>query len=140
VPAWRREADALIAAEVGVPDVPWIDWSSAAAAEPSHTALVLSMVGHAPRSEERAVKLAALARRIASHGRLIVVDHNRPRGPVAALAALARAPWVPGWSPAARWQRLAHPTAREVQAAGFRVDRLRLVAGERVQLVIATRD
>jgi hypothetical protein len=97
------------------------------------------MVGCAPASEERAAALAVLASRFTPAGRLIVVDHNRPRQRVAALAALARTPWVPGWSPAARWVRLAHPTAREVQAAGFRVDRLRLVASERVQIVIATR-
>ena len=139
MPSWRREADALIADELGVEPVRWIPWGAPPPTELPYAALVVAMVGRAPASEERAAALAALAPRFAPAGRLIVVDHNRPRHWAAALAALARTPWVPGWSPAARWGRLAHPTAREVQTAGFRVDRLRLVAGERVQIVIATR-
>jgi hypothetical protein len=122
-----------------VEDVPWIDCGATSPAELSSAALVVSMVGYVVPSEERAATLAALAARFASGRRLIVVDHNRPRSPVSALTALVRPPWVPGWSPFSRWRRLAHPTAREVQAAGFRVDRLRLVAGELVQIVVATR-
>jgi hypothetical protein len=140
VPAWRREADALIANELGLQDVPWIRWGAALPPTGApYTALVVSMVGRPAPSAERRPVLAELASRFAANGRLIVVDHNRPRRVAAALAAAARPPWVPGWSPAARWRRLAHPTAREVQGAGFCVDRLRLVAGERVQVVIATR-
>jgi SAM-dependent methyltransferase len=70
-------------------------------------------------------------------GRLVLVDHNRPRRRWPALLAVVRAPAPPGPSPAARWRRLAHPAAREAQAAGFVVDALRLAAGERVQVVSA---
>jgi len=140
VPSWRREADALIADELGVEPGPWIPWGQTwPSTDTPYTVLVVWMVGRRAPSEERGRVLAELASRFAPKGRLIVVDHNRPRRLPAALAALAGPPWVPGWSPAGRWHRLAHPTAREVQAAGFRVDRLRLVAGERVQVVVATR-
>jgi hypothetical protein len=101
--------------------------------------VILSAVGHPAADEERRRVLREVAEGLAGEGGVVVVDHNRPRRLVDALAAVAGAPSVPGWSPAARWRRLAYPTARAVQGAGFRVERLRLVAGERVQIVVATR-
>jgi hypothetical protein len=83
--------------------------------------------------------LTELRRVLARDGQLVVVDHNRPRGRIAALAALLRTPAPAGASPQARWRRLAHPVAREAQAAGFVVESLRLAAGERVQVVSALR-
>jgi hypothetical protein len=49
------------------------------------------------------------------------------------------APRPAGVTPAIRWRRLAYPTAREIRAAGFVIERLRLAAGERVQVVWARR-
>jgi hypothetical protein len=67
-------------------------------------------------------------------GALVVVDHNQPRAcwrRVVGTALLA----ARGIPPA----RARHPVAREVAAHGFAVERLRLAAGERVQLVLARR-
>jgi hypothetical protein len=137
VPAWRREAAAVIAGELGPLDAPWVEWGERLPTERSP--IVLSLVGHRAPASERSAGLHALAAGLTPAGVAVVVDHNRPRRILAALGALVRWPWVPGSSPLARWRRLAYPTAREVQAAGLRVERLRLVAGERVQIVIATR-
>jgi SAM-dependent methyltransferase len=101
--------------------------------------IALSFIGHAPRPAERQGLLAEVRRALATNGALVLLDHSRPRRRAAALAALARRPAVPGATPAARWRRLAYPAAREAQAAGFAVACLRLVAGERVQLVVATK-
>lgn len=140
MPRWRREAGRLVAAELGGAEVPWLAWDAvAASAVAPEGPFVLCVVGHAPAPEERARVLSALAARCGAGTRLVVVDHNRPRRIGAALRALVGLPRVPGGSPAVRWRRLADPTARATQAAGFRVDRLRLVAGERVQVVTATR-
>ncbi|MCC6847934.1 MAG: hypothetical protein IT294_05485 [Deltaproteobacteria bacterium] len=140
VPRWRREAETLVAAELGPGDVPWIGWDALAASRVDRAAaLVVSVVGHAPSPAERAQALSALAARTPAGVRLVVVDHNRPRQLVATLRALFGAPRVPGGWPSARWRRLADPSARAAQAAGFRVERLRLVADERVQVVLATR-
>jgi len=138
MPSWQREAKGLIAGEIDAPAAPWIEWGEAL--PPPGSALryvVLSMVGHAAPAAERTLVLARIGGVLAPEGTLVVVDHNRPRRSVAALRALLGAPRVPGASPATRWRRLAHPTAREVQGAGFRVDRLRFAAGERLQIVIA---
>jgi hypothetical protein len=140
VPAWRREAEVLVAAELGASDVRWVEWGDLApSAGTALPRIVLSAVGHAAPADERARVFRDLALAVVAGGVAVVVDHNRPRRLPAALVALVGAPWVPGASPAARWRRLAHPTAREVQAAGFRVERMRFVAGERVQVVVATR-
>jgi hypothetical protein len=122
--AWRREVEALIARELG-----------AAAAR----AVTVSFVGRNPSTNARRTAVADAARALGADGTLVVVDHNRPRRRLAALAALVRAPWIPGVAPSVRWHRQAHWTARELQDAGFRVDRLRLAAGERVQVVFAHR-
>ncbi len=136
--AWRRQTEALLDELLGGVGGVWLDWGR----EPrtgGGGATVVSIVGLDPSPEERRRVLSGLAAVLAPDSRLIVVDHNRPRRMAAALAALAASPSVPGASPAARWRRLACPTAREVQAAGFRVEQLRFVAGERVQVVVATR-
>lgn len=140
MPRWRREAERLVAAELGAADVPWVGWGALATRPLAPgTPFVLCVVGHAPAPQERARILAGLAARLSVGTRLAVVDHNRPRRLPQALLALLGSPRVPGRSPAARWRRLADLTARAAQSAGFRVDRLRLVAGERVQVVLATR-
>ncbi len=100
-------------------------------------AVVLSLVGHAPAASDRQALLGELARVMKAGSALIVVDHNRPRRLVAALAAAIRAPRVRGRSLGARWQRLSYPAAREIQAAGFTVQWLRFAAGERLQVVLA---
>jgi hypothetical protein len=121
MPAWRREAEAVIAHELGTSPHVVVNW-----------------IGRDDSPAARATELGEIAARLPTGGTLVVLDHNRPRQRVAAIAALARTPWIPGSTPAARWQRMAYPTARELQAAAFRVERLRLVAGERVQVVFAT--
>jgi SAM-dependent methyltransferase len=102
-------------------------------------AIALSFVGHASAPVERRSLLAEIHRALIAGGVLVLLDHNRPRHRVAALAALVRRPLVAGPTPGARWRRLAYPAAREAQAVGFTVQRLRLVAGERVQLVVAAK-
>lgn len=141
VPGWRREAQACIAREVGDADASWVEWRAALAPHPTapQRPLVLSAVGRTLPPEDRASALRNLVGALPPGSVVVVVDHNRPRRRGAALGAIGRSPWVPGWSPAARWRRLAYPTARELQDAGFRVERLRLVAGERVQIVVSTR-
>ena len=138
MPLWRREAEAVIAATLGRADACWIEWTQALPADGSRLPrLVLSLVGHTPPSADRIRMLGAIGGMLAPGSTLVVVDHNRPRRASAAVAAVLGAPRVPGASPATRWRRLAYPTAREVQGAGFRVDRLRFAAGERLQLVFA---
>jgi len=106
-------------------------------ADASQPAILLSFVGGAPAGEDRQRLLAETRRALASGGRLLVLDHNRPRGRFAAMAALLAAPTPPGGSLTARWRRLGYTTAREAQARGLTVETLRLAAGERVQLIIA---
>jgi hypothetical protein len=122
MPAWRREADAVITRELG-----------------SLPHAVSSFVARSPSPAARSTELADAARGLAADGTLVVMDHNRPRRRLMALLALLRSPRIPGIAPRGRWRRPAYPTAREVQTVGFRVERLRLVAGERVQIVFARR-
>jgi len=102
-------------------------------------AVAVSFVGHAPGPVERRALLAEAHRALAADGVLALLDHSRPRRRLVALAALVRRPFIAGATPGARWRRLAYPAAREVQAAGFTVRRLRLVAGERLQVVVAAK-
>ena len=102
-------------------------------------ALAVSFVGHASSAGERQAVLSEARRVLVENGALLLLDHNRPRRLAQALGALAGRPRVPGRTAAGRWRRLAYPTAREAQAAGFSVAWLRLIAGERVQLVLARR-
>lgn len=164
--AWRRDVGTLVGAPAAEPAVavvlegetvwlrrvrPQTDWlaapsrersvRAAAAALPfgnaSIAALTVSFLG--AEGHAHAVLLGELARVCAPGGVLIAVDHNRPRRRMAALVAVAARPCPIGPNPAARWRRLAHPTARQVWAAGFTIERLRLAAGERVQVVFARR-
>ena len=100
-------------------------------------ALALSFLGSSATIVERQTALAAAQATLAPDGVLIVIDHNRPRQRVAALAAPARSPRVPGATLAARWRRLSYLVARETRDAGFKITALRLAAGERVQVVLA---
>lgn len=97
----------------------------------------VSFLGNASPAARRRALLAEAARVLAAAGTLVVVDHNRPRRRLAAMVAVGAPPRPPGGTPAAAWRRLAWPTAREVRGAGLVVDRLRLAAGERVQVVFA---
>ena len=140
MPTWRREAQAVIEETLGAPVGHWVEWDWAMLAPGAALPhLVLSFVGHAAPSGERVQILARLREMLASEGTLVVVDHSRPRRSVAAFRALLGAPRVPGVSLATRWRRLAYSTAREVQSAGFIVDRLRFAADERIQIVLAKR-
>jgi SAM-dependent methyltransferase len=95
-------------------------------------AAVLSFLGEAGDAAARRAALAAVARRLPPSGRLVVVDHNRPR------RAFGRLWGVPAlWRRGLRAARARYPTAREVAASGFVVERLVLPARERVQLVLA---
>jgi len=82
----------------------------------------------------RAAAWDALAARLASGAPVVVVDHNQPRTlarrAIGVLALAAR-----GLSP----KRARYPVAREVNAHGFTIERLRLADGERVQIVLARR-
>jgi SAM-dependent methyltransferase len=102
--------------------------------------LVLSFLGDASEGDRRDLLLAEVVRIVAPAAHMIVVDHNRPRRRAAALAALLRSPRPARVQPLAAWRRLAYPTAREVHAAGFTVDRLRLAAAERIQVIFAHRE
>jgi len=102
-------------------------------------AITLSFVGYACGPVERRSLLTEIHRALVAGGVLVLLDHSRPRHRAAALAALARWPLVPGATPGTRWRRLAYPAAREAQAVGFTVQCLRLVAGERVQLIVAAK-
>jgi hypothetical protein len=136
--AWRPAAEALITELLGPVDLPWLPWGTPITRGEA-AAVAVSLVGCDPDSAERCRAFMDLAAALGPGGVLVVADHNRPRGLPAAVWAVVASPAVPGRTPARRWRRLARPTAREVQAAGFTVERLRLVAGERVQVIVARR-
>ena len=160
---WRRELDALVRDALGespdlaielATDGAWLraiarDGARVAArarpaalpfASGAWRSVALSLVGHTPAASDRVALLGELQRATAGGASLVVVDHNRPRRLIAALGAVVGAPRVRGASLAARWRRLAYPTAREVQAAGFVVRWLRFAAGERLQIILAHRE
>jgi hypothetical protein len=93
---------------------------------------VVSFLGAAARPAERQAVLADLGARLTPGAPLVVVDHNQPRVPWRRPMALATL-LLAGLGPA----RARYPVARELAAAGFRIERLRLTPGERVQLVLA---
>jgi hypothetical protein len=139
VSGWRREAEAVIADTLGRRAC-WVELGDTVPTErPPATVIVLSLVGHAASEAARARAWRELAGAVVTGEAVAVVDHNRPRRPWAAIGALIAAPGVPGLWPQARWRRLARPTARELQRAGLVVEALRFAAGERVQIVFATR-
>lgn len=100
----------------------------------SPAAAVVAFVGTAASAGDRQALLAALRRRLAPQAPVVLVDHNQPRRLLPRLlgAALLLARGLP---PA----RARYPAARELQALGFAVERLRLADGERLQLVLARR-
>lgn len=129
----RGLAAALAAAEVRVVTAPTPDCGEGplpAGVRPG--AAVVSFVGRPARPPQRQALLAGLRRVLAAGGPVVLLDHNRPRRwlrrAVAALGLLAR-----GLPP----RRARYPAARELQALGFTVTRLRFAAGERIQLVLA---
>ena len=95
-------------------------------------AAVVAFLGAPGRPEERQRVLRDLRRRLPAGARLVLVDHNQPRAwwrRILAAPSLVRA----GLGPA----RARYPAARELAALGFQVERLRLAAGERIQLIVA---
>ena len=95
---------------------------------------VVAFLGVPARPAERQALLAGLGRRLVQGAPLVLVDHSQPRAwwrRLLGRAALA----ARGLGPA----RARYPAARELAALGFTVDRLRLAAGERIQLVAARR-
>ena len=97
-------------------------------------AAVVSFVGARTDVAARQACLEAVRARLAPGAPLVLVDHNQPRTWWRRLVAAAPLA-VHGLTPA----RGHYPAARELQALGFRVERLRLAAGERLQLVVARR-
>ena len=97
-------------------------------------AAVVAFLGAPARPADRQRALRDLQTRLPADATLVLVDHNQPRAAwrrvLASLALLAT-----GLSAA----RGRYPAARELAALGFRVERLSLAAGERVQLVRARR-
>jgi hypothetical protein len=104
-------------------------------AERTAAAALVSFVGARTSPELRRRTLEALRGRLAVDAPLVLVDHNQPRQwwrrPIAALLLVVR-----GMPPS----RARYPAARELDGAGFRVERLELADGERVQIVRARRD
>jgi hypothetical protein len=95
---------------------------------------VCSFLGEPAVPGARTARLGELAARLPSGAPLVVVDHNQPRAwwrRLVATAALA----ADGLPPS----RARHPTAVEARDTGLAIARLRLVAGERIQLVVARR-
>jgi len=103
--------------------------------EPVAAAALVSFLGARTPAELRRRTLDAVRVRLSPGAPLVLIDHNRPRQwwrrPLAALLLAAR-----GLPPV----RGRYPAARELDAAGFRVERLCLAAGERVQVVLARRE
>jgi len=98
------------------------------------TAAVASFVGTRLDVATRQAQLATLRARLAPGAPVAVVDHNQPRTWPRRLVATAYLA-LHGFGPA----RARHPAARELQALGFKVERLRLTTGERLQLILARR-
>src|SRR5262245_17305754 len=99
--SWERAARDSIAQALGAPPAATITAHPSMTLDPSEqlASLVVSFVGQTVAPAERATLLAAAARALAPDGRLVVVDHNRPRRLPAALGALIAPPRVPGWTP-----------------------------------------
>jgi hypothetical protein len=103
--------------------------------EPRAAAALVSFVGARTAAELRRRTLEAVRGRLPADAPLVLVDHNQPRQwwrRVLGAAALV----VRGFPPS----RARYPAARELDGAGFRVERLELAAGERVQVVRARRE
>ena len=96
--------------------------------------VVLSLLQEPGIPARRGEILAAAADRLVPTGHVLVIDHNRPRRWRARLPATVSL-WWRGLSA----DRGTYPTAREIAANGFEVERLLLGRGERVQVVVARR-
>jgi hypothetical protein len=111
-----------------------VGWHRPADAAPV-AAVVVVFLGERADTAARLERLAAAGARLRPGAPLLLVDHNQPRSwwrRVLGWVALAARGLTP-----ARARVLA---ARQLDAAGFRVECLRLAAGERVQLVLARRE
>ena len=97
-------------------------------------AAVVAFLGASAHPAERQRALRDLQARLPADATLVLVDHNQPRA--AWRRVLASLPLVATGLGVARGR---YPAARELAALGFRVERLTLAAGERVQLVRARR-
>jgi hypothetical protein len=95
-------------------------------------AAIVSFVGAVADPVARRTLLERLRHALPAGAPVVVADHNQPRRVVArvvgCIVLLLR-----GLPPV----RARYPTARELAALGFVVERLRLADGERVQLVVA---
>jgi hypothetical protein len=96
-------------------------------------AVVVFLAAPADAGLRRAV-LDDLRRRLPPGAPVVLVDHNQPRAWWRRTVAIAAA-LVAGRVPT----RARYPAARELAAAGFAVERLRLAPGERLQFVVARR-
>jgi hypothetical protein len=103
----------------------------AGADEPA-AAAVVTFLGAGAVPAERQALVASLERRLPSGAPVVLVDHNQPRTWARRLLGIA-ALVLHGLGPA----RARYPAARELAALGLEVERLRLVCGERIQLVAA---
>jgi len=105
-----------------------------AAGTAAPAAAVVAFLRMPARPAERQWTLRDLQARLDAHAPLLLVDHNQPRRwgrRLLATLALAGARLGPA--------RGRYPAARELAALGFRIDRLALDAGERIQLVLGRR-
>jgi hypothetical protein len=95
-------------------------------------AAVVSFVGTRADPVARRTLLQRLRQTLPAGAPIVVVDHNQPRRMMARVFG-----WVALLSRGLPPLRARYPTARELAALGFVVERLRLAHGERVQLVMA---
>jgi hypothetical protein len=95
---------------------------------------VIAFVGEAADADARVRALRAVHAALPVGAPLVVVDHNQPRDVARRVVATLRLALLRLPPSRARY-----PVAREVLAEGFAVARLELVAGERLQIVLARR-
>jgi len=105
-----------------------------ASADGTPAAAVVAFLGTPARPADRQRALRELQSRLLPDATLVLVDHNQPRAMWRRV--LATVALVATGLGAARGR---YPAARELAALGFRIERLTLAAGERVQLVRARR-
>lgn len=127
-----RQAVAWNGAETWGPALEREGWTTIGAGQAD--LVLLSLLRERGHRERRREILTAAAGRLAPAGRLLVIDHNRPRRLLARIPAVLML-----WWHGHRARRAAHPTAREIAANGFVVERLLLGRGERIQVVQARR-
>jgi hypothetical protein len=93
---------------------------------------IVAFLGVAGRAAEREPLLRRLLASLPHDAPLVLVDYNQPRTGCRRLLA-----WLPLYAEGFGPGRARYPAARELAALGFRVERLRLASGERIQLVLA---